>query len=227
LVFSLSIPNREKKKLPEKDVTLRFRENNKGYHNVEGKGSDVYGKYTIFGTLSTDNLLTIFRHFVVAKTKIRPITSAPPPINEPSQIRLPPTPVISEKQLGMDNVKIPQGDGPLDPFEYPTSGTYSAVSRGILRVNDDGSHDCQGKGDMTRDHLYGNQTSGFKVRLEPHFVQEAVARDPTCPFPVDSDMYKGSFQMKKGTRQEKIVDSQVVMKFHKNSQGSFNVMDGG
>ena len=64
-------------------------------------------------------------------------------------------PVILEKQLGMDDIKIPEGDGPLDPFEYPTSGAYSAVSRGILRVNDDGSHGFQGKWAMTRDHMHG------------------------------------------------------------------------
>ncbi|KAG7355493.1 bromodomain containing protein [Nitzschia inconspicua] len=212
-----------KKKLPEKDVTLRFRKNNKGYHNVEGKGSNAYGKYTISGTLTEDGVLTIFRHFAAAKTKARPVTSAPPPINEPGQSRRPSLPVIPEKKLSFDDVKVPDEDGLLEPFQPPANGTYSAVSRGVLRVNDDGSHGCQGKWAMTREHWTNNITNGFKVRLEPHFVLEALAKDPSRPFPVDSDMYKGSFQMKKGTRQQKIVDTQVVMKFRQNTQGSFNV----
>jgi Bromodomain/Bromodomain extra-terminal - transcription regulation len=212
-----------KKKLPEKDVTLRFRKNNKGYHNVEGKGSNAYGKYTISGTLTDDGILTIFRHFAPAKSKARPVTSAPPPINEPGQSRLPSIPVIPEKKLTFDDVKAPDGDEPLEPLEPPVNGTYSAVSRGVLRLNDDGSHGCQGKWAMTREHYTNNVTQGFKVRLEPHFVQEALNTDPSRPFPVDSEMYKGSFQIKKGTRQQKVVDTQVVMKFRKNTQGAFNV----
>jgi hypothetical protein len=37
-------------------------------------------------------------------------------------------------------------------------------------------------------------------------------------------MYKGSFQLKKqGSRYQTVVDQQVVMKFHMNTQGSYNV----
>ena len=42
---------------------LKFRENNEGYHNVEGKGSNVWGKYSITGTLDKEGVITLFRHY--------------------------------------------------------------------------------------------------------------------------------------------------------------------
>ena len=48
---------------------LRFTKNNAGYHNVEGKGFNAFGKYTITGTLSMDNVIIIFRHFKPIKVK--------------------------------------------------------------------------------------------------------------------------------------------------------------
>ena len=43
---------------------------------------------------------------------------------------------------------------------------YSAVSRGVLRVNEDGSHSCHGKWAMTREQFTNGQTSNFNFRLE-------------------------------------------------------------
>jgi hypothetical protein len=51
-----------------RDVVLKFRKNDAGEHNVEGKGSNVFGKYTITGSLTADNV-TIFRHFQPRKLK--------------------------------------------------------------------------------------------------------------------------------------------------------------
>ena len=59
-----------KTKVNELDITLRFIENNEGYHNVEGNGSNKFGKYTITGTLDKDRIVTLFRHFQVQKLKI-------------------------------------------------------------------------------------------------------------------------------------------------------------
>ncbi|KAL7442541.1 hypothetical protein ACHAXM_008437 [Skeletonema potamos] len=56
-----------KTKIEEKNVMLKFRENNEGYHNVEGKGSNVWGKYSITGTLNKDGEITLFRHYQAAK----------------------------------------------------------------------------------------------------------------------------------------------------------------
>ncbi|KAL3916387.1 MAG: hypothetical protein SGILL_005203 [Bacillariaceae sp.] len=219
--------------IKEKDVTLKFRKNNQGYHNVEGKGANAFGKYIISGTLTSDNVITIFRQFQIKKTKGRssaaaasvPVTAAPPPINEPGQTRRPSLAAAPVKEISMDDVKVPDGDT-LPPVVAPENGNYSAVSRGILRVNDDGSHGCQGKWAMTRDHLTGNTSSDFNIRLEAQYVEEAIKKDPSREFPLDSEMYKGSFQLKKGgggKRYNTIVDNQVVMKFRKNTSGFYNV----
>lgn len=247
--FDLNNEEGGKTKINEKDITLRFRKNNAGYHNVEGKGSNAFGKYTITGTLTKDNVVTIFRHFIPKKAKSSAsnaagsssssklsVTSAPPPLNAPGQTRkisphygssgAAPT----AKQLSMDDVVIPGGDNdqPVEPLKPPEHPNYSAVSRGILRANDDGAHSCQGKWAMTREHFTNGQSSNFSVRLEPHHSEEAMKNiDGNADgrvFPLDSDKYKGSFSLKKGgSRSQTIVDTQVVMKFRENTAGTYNI----
>jgi hypothetical protein len=222
--FDLNLDDGSKQKINEKDVTLRFRKNNAGYHNVEGRGSNAFGKYSITGTLTMDNVITIFRHFQVKKTKAaRPVTSAPPPINAPGQARRPSLPVAPEPQLKLDEVKVADGEEPLEPLKPPEHPTYSAVSRGVLRLNEDGSHSCQGKWAVTREHFTNGQTSNFTFRLEAHFAADA-AKKSGQQYPLDSEMYKGSFQLKKqGSRYQTVIDQQIVMKFRKNTAGSYNV----
>ena len=223
--FDLNLEDGSKKKIVEKDVTLRFRKNNAGYHNVEGRGSNAFGKYTITGTLTTDNIITIFRHFQVKKIKAaRSVTSAPPPINAPGQSRRPSLPAVPDPQLKLEEVSIPPGEEPMEAFKPPEQGTYSAVSRGVLRLNEDGSLSCQGKWAVTREHFTNGQTSNFTFRLESHFVAEALKKSNGRQFPLDSEMYKGSFQLKKGgTRYQTVIDQQIVMRFRKNTAGSYNV----
>lgn len=223
--FDLNLEDGSKKKIVEKDVTLRFRKNNAGFHNVEGRGSNAFGKYSITGTLTLDNVITIFRHFQIKKIKAaRPVTSAPPPINAPGQTRRPSLPVAPDPQLKIDEVKVPPGDEPMEALVPPDQGTYSAVSRGVLRLNDDGSLSCQGKWAVTREHFTNGQTSNFTFRLEAHFAAEALKKSDGREFPLDSEMYKGSFQLKKGgTRYQTVIDQQIVMKFRKNTAGSYNV----
>ncbi|CAJ1938218.1 unnamed protein product [Cylindrotheca closterium] len=221
--FDLNQEDGSKSKIVEKDVTLKFRKNSAGYHNVDGRGSNYFGKYTITGTLTNDNVITIFRHFKPIKLKgpNRPVTSAPPPLNTPGQSRKPSVPATPEPQLKLDEVVVPQGDDPVDALTPPENPSYSAVSRGVLRLNDDGSHSCQGKWAVTREHFTNGQTSSFTFRLEAHHASDAGS---DRPFPLDSAMYKGSFQLKKGvSRYQTIVDQQIVMKFKKNKAGSFNV----
>lgn len=246
--FDLNNETGGKTKISEKDITLRFKKNNAGYHNVEGKGSNAFGKYTISGTLTKDNVITIFRHFIVKKIKSSAssavsssssklsVTSAPPPLNAPGQTRKMSPHYGSSgsgpaaKQLSLDDVVIPGDDieqlaEPLKPPDHPN---YSAVSRGVLRVNEDGSHSCQGKWAMTREHFTNGTTSNFAFRLEPHHAEEAMKNiDGNAngrAFPLDSDKYKGSFSLKKGgSRSQTIVDTQVVMKFRENTAGFYNV----
>ena len=224
--FDLNVEDGTKRKIVEKDVTLRFRKNNAGYHNVEGKGSNAFGKYSITGTLTEDNVITIFRHFQIKKVKTanRPVTSAPPPINTPGQSRRPSIATAPEPQLKIDEVQVPPGDEPMEATKIPEQGTYSAVSRGILRLNDDGSLSCQGKWAVTREHFNNGQTSNFTFRLEANFAAEALKKSSGREFPLDSEMYKGSFQLKKGgTRNQTVIDQQIVMKFRKNTAGAYNV----
>jgi hypothetical protein len=241
--FDLNNEQGGKTKINEKDITLRFRKNNAGYHNVEGKGSNAFGKYTITGTLTKDNVVTIFRHFILKKTKASAssaagssnssklsVTSAPPPLNAPGQTRKVEPHAGSgpaAKQLSLDDVVTPGDDSqqPAEPVKAPEHPNYSAVSRGVLRVNEDGSHSCQGKWAMTREHFTNGVTSNFNFRLEPHHSEESMNGNANGrAFPLDSDKYKGSFSLKKGgSRSQTIVDTQVVMKFRENTAGTYNV----
>jgi hypothetical protein len=76
--FDLSNDDGTRTRINERDVTLKFRKNNAGYHNVEGRGSNVFGKYSITGTLTLDYILTIFRHFQHRKIKTKPPESSVP-----------------------------------------------------------------------------------------------------------------------------------------------------
>uniref|UniRef100_A0A7S4AEH9 Bromo domain-containing protein n=1 Tax=Pseudo-nitzschia australis TaxID=44445 RepID=A0A7S4AEH9_9STRA len=258
--FDLNNEKGGKTKINETDITLRFRRNNAGYHNVEGKGSNAFGKYTITGTLTKDNIVTIFRHFIQKKSKASssssasvsassrlPVTSAPPPLNAPGQPRTASPHYGSSgaapaaKQLSLDDVVVPGNDDndndndgtatatPAEPLKPPDLGTYTAVFRGVLRANEDGSHSCQGKWAITREHFTSGQTSNCAFRLESHHAEQAIANSENGGgarhlFPLDSDRYKGSFQLKKGgSRYQIIIDTQMVMKFRENTSGTFNV----
>ena len=243
--FDLSNDDGSRTRINERDVTLKFRPNNAGYHNVEGKGSNVFGKYSITGTLTMENVITIFRHFQPRKLKSKAAAAAAPAasvasgapgpatVSAPAQPRRPSTQAAFEPKLKLDDVKLPteaEAGKSVEPVQPPLSGAYSAVSRGVLRVNDDGSHVCNGKWAITREHFTNNQTSVFTFRLESHLATEAAAemkngKTGARQFPVDSAFYKGTFALKKpgSTRFTTIVDDQVVMKFCMNSQGSYNV----
>ena len=251
--FDLTNADGSKTKVNERDVMLRFQKNSAGYHNVEGRGTNAFGKYSITGTLSLDNVITIFRQFKPIKTKTK-VTSAPPPINKGSQARRPSTQqAFPEPRLKMEDVVVPEeGKKPedVDPIAPPDHSAYSAVSRGVLKLSEDGSHMCTGKWAVTREHFTSGQTSAFSFRLEAHYALEAANElknkdkkedkkegedgtattttvgTPVIPeeFPLDSALYKGTFQLKKGgSRYQTIVDQQIVMKFRKNKQGSYNV----
>jgi hypothetical protein len=233
--FALKNDDGTTTRINERDVVLKFRKNNAGNHNVEGKGSNVFGKYSITGTLTADNVITIFRHFQPRKLKnsLKALgnTAGAGPVGAPVVARKPSVPPM-EPKLKIEDVQLPveaASGSPVEPMKPPENSTYSAVSRGVLRVNEDGSHSCQGKWAVTREHFTNGQTSNFNFRLEAHFAAEAVAalkkeQDEPRVFPLDSPMYKGSFQLRKqGSRYQTVVDQQVVMKFHMNTQGSYNV----
>lgn len=253
--FDLSNPDGTRTRISEKDVTLKFRKNSDGFYNVEGRGSNAFGKYSITGTLSNDNVITIFRHFQQRKAKkskdSSKVTSAPGPLHGGGQAKAPVPP--PEPKLKLDDVKLPENADDtekLSSIPPPDHGTYSAVSRGVLRLNEDGAITCQGKWALTRDHFNNGQSNAMSFRLEPHFAAEAAAAmkkkkeanenkdgdggKASTPvsavpsvnktFPVDAALYKGSFQMRKGpSKTTKVIDQQIVLIFRKNSAGSYNV----
>lgn len=238
--FELSNEDATRTRINERDVTLKFRPNNAGYHNIEGKGSNVFGKYTITGTLTLDNVITIFRVFLPRKikTKIPAVVPSSAGIGGPDPGKRFAYSLGADLKLKLEDVDISafvlsEKNGaieePFDPISPPPIGSYAAVSQGVLRVNEDGSHSCQGKWAVTREHFTNSLTSNFNFRLEAHFAQDAINNSEATngehrQFPLDSALYKGSFQMKKqGARLQTILDQQIVMKFRKNTQGSFNV----
>lgn len=250
--FDLSNEDGSRTRITEKDITLKFRKNNAGYHNIEGKGSNAFGKYSITGTLTQDNVLTIFRHFQPRKIKTQGVAPKAPVSSSANSAQGKAAAPLPEPKISLDEVIISDGDkkdGSLDSIPPPQHGTYSALMRGIMRLNDDGAHTCSGKWAMTREHFNNGTVSNFSFRLEPHFAAQGAAamkkangESPdeddsgsngvslsTAPpgsmtFPVDSALYKGSFQMKRsGTKYTSVIDQQIALKFRKNSEGSYNV----
>lgn len=205
----------------EKDVVLKFKKNNGGFYNVEGKGTNMFGKYTISGTLNKDNGITLFRHFMPVKSKKAVAPSAAYGSSK-----------IGGRSLTLDDVDVPKEEF-YKPIEAPADGLYQALSRGSFKVNEDGFHTCTGKWAASRSLHAANNSSNFNFGLEEHHAKQAIEdmkrkgliddkdANNVKLFPVDSANYKGSFKMKKGTAP--IIDQQIAMKFRKNTQGSYNV----
>jgi len=219
----------KKTRITERDVVLKFKKNNAGYYNVEGKGTNMFGKYSISGTLDKENTITLFRHFapIKAKKTVQPALSAAPiQINNQQD---------SLSRMTLDDVDVPDQPS-YEPITAPIDGHYQALSRGVFKVNEDGAHTCSGKWAQSRSHHTTNVTSNFHFGLEEHHAKQALedmkrkglidirdANDGKI-FPVDSANYKGSFKMKKGTAKlQPVIDHQIVMKFRKNTSGSYNV----
>lgn len=215
--FNLTMEDSSRTRIVERDVNLKFKKNNQGFYNVEGKGSNMFGKYAITGTLDNDNIITIFKHFEPAKVKTAK-TPAPAPVI--STVETSTLPQIQNNSTGprmtLDDVKLEDKDS-YEPCKPPLEGEYAALSRGIMRVGDDGNHTCTGKWAITKGQFSSNMTSNFHFGLEEYHVGDRE-------FPVDSAEYKGSFKMRKGTaKMQSIVDQQLVIKFRKNTAGSYNV----
>jgi hypothetical protein len=213
--FNLTDGDGTRNRIPERDVTLKFKKNNAGFYNVEGKGFNMFGKYNITGTLSNDNIITIFRHFQPSSKK--PKKTAPPAVIQPPEIL---SETLDSDFMTLDDVKVPDSDE-IEQLIGPEDGHYSALSRGVLRLNSDGVISCTGKWALTRTHFNNGLTSPFTFGLEEH---HAKSEDGSVHFPVDSANYKGSFKMKRGTTKlQSVIDKQIVMKFRKNTAGSYNV----
>jgi len=197
-----------KQRVTERDVTLKFHQNNAGEWNVDGKGSNGFGKYTITGTMVGDEI-EIYRHY--APVPPRKAVAAP-------VVRTPALPAVeaAPAALSFDDVTVPKEE--VIATMPPASGSYSAISRGTLRVNGDNTHTCAGKWSVSREAYTNGATSNF------HFGLEDAGEDI---FPLDSTRYKGSFKMrnKSGSvsKYTAVIDRQIVLKFKMNTLGSYNV----
>lgn len=255
----------ERNKITERDVTLKFRLNSEGYHNVEGRGANIYGKYNITGTLEKDGTITLFRIFQAVKPKAKKTTikiSAPGSAsgaNGSASGRLPKSGAAAAAAaappatlLTFADVNLPDEEVP-PPLHAPEQ--FTATSRGILKMEEDGTHSCSGSWAMTNEHFQSGITSKYHFGISSHHaaedakvmlekmkesgrdeddkrrVKSPMAGDSLSPetlanstFPIDSENYKGSFKLRKGsTRTQTIIDQQIVLKFVKNSGGSYNV----
>ena len=235
---------------------MKFRENSEGYHYVEGRGSNIYGKYSITGTLDKEGTITLFRHFQALKPKTNKKSSTTnvklsAPKNggntkAPKASSATPAPTAL---LTFDDVDAPKDDEAPAPFSPPEQ--FTAVSRGILKIENDGTHTCSGSWAMSNEHYSNGLTSKYHFGIAAHDAAEnakamldrmkesGLDKDDdrtiknlgsngvspvslaNSTFPIDSTQYKGSFKMRKGTT--RTVDQQIVLKYVKNSSGSYNV----
>lgn len=249
-------------KVAERDVTLKFIPNSEGQHNVEGRGSNVFGKYSITGTLLEDGTITLSRHFqsIKLKTSKKPSSTGAVANGGNSNSALPSTDVevaasvAQTSLLTFDDVDIPKGDeipgvpSPLNPPEQ-----FAATSRGILKIEPDGTHTCSGSWALSNEHFQNGLTSKYHFGVTTDKAEAdacaMIERFKACnlqkeddrqiqnvknengpvtlahsTFPLDSTNYKGSFKLRKGpTRTQTIIDNQIILKFVKNSGGSYNV----
>jgi hypothetical protein len=248
-------------KVAERDVTLKFVLNSDGYYNVEGRGSNVFGKYSITGLLMEDGTITLCRHFQALKLKASRKsgnvkqsdtdegTNLISTISRDAEVEA----AVSVGQtstvhLTFDDVNLPSDEVP-PPLEAPEQ--YTATSRGILKIEPDGTHTCSGSWALSNEHYSTGWTSKYHFGIVAHnAVDDAKAmlerglvkgddrhienlnnENGISPvtlahstFPIDSTNYKGSFRLRKGaTRSQTIIDHQIVLKYLKNSGGSYNV----
>jgi len=59
----------ERTKVAERYFTLKFLLNSDGYHNVEGRGSNEFGKFSITGLLMEDGTITLCKHWEIKELK--------------------------------------------------------------------------------------------------------------------------------------------------------------
>jgi len=175
--FYVTADANNKTKVAEKDVILKFSKNSEGYHNVEGKGSNYYGKYTITGTLDKEGVITIFRNFQAPKVKaskksaataqVTVSTPEPGPLNGAASSASISSAATGPNLVSLDDVRAPlAGSGPVPVLDPPRD--YAAVMRGILKIEADGSHTCTGNWAVTNDHFQSGLTSKYHFGIEGH-----------------------------------------------------------
>lgn len=248
----------ERTKMQERDVTIKFIMNSDGYYNVEGKGSNIYGKYSITGTLK-ESTITFSRNFQAPKVKSTKKTAHAKLSSTGGDSSVSASPedeavsVQATTLLTFDDVDYPKDNIIPPPISPPEK--FAALSRGTLKIESDGSQTCTGNWALTnRDFDNGitakyhfgipadNAVEDAEVMLEQMKASGLMQTDDRriknlerndnaispvtlahSTFPIDSASYRGSFKMRKGTKTQSYTDKQIVLKYVKNSAGSYNV----
>ncbi len=188
-----------KTKVEEQDVVLNFVENSEGYYNVEGKGSNSFGKYTISGTLSTEGVITIYRHYpllVAQPTKVKKKESVPQV--KPPPAKLIPTGVVCLRGKLMRNTVEGMS---LDKYcVHKITGLWSMGLDKIIADPENTKGECN------------------------KFEYEHKASGGVTAFPL-SGKYNGSFLVNapQGNAKTKIEEKNVMLKFRENNEGYHNV----
>jgi len=104
-------------KISETDVELMFTKNNEGYYNIEGAGSNLYGSYYIYGTFTSDGVITMCRKF-----------------EEDKQIPVQTKRVASRK---------PRSSGNKRGRKSSSTGTPSKKKK--IKTKEEDKHSCAGK----------------------------------------------------------------------------------
>jgi len=191
-----------KTKVEEQDVVLNFVENNEGFYNVEGKGSNMYGKYTISGTLSTEGVITIYRHYtslVAQPTK----TNKTKKKESVPQVKPPPTKLIPTGVVCLRGKLVRNTSEGISLDKYCIHKITGMWAMGLDKILADPENS---KGECS------------------NFEYEHKASGGVTAFPL-SGKYNGSFLVNAphGGAKTKIEEKNVMLKFRENTEGYHNV----
>ena len=226
--FLLNQDANTKTKVQEKDISLKFKPNNAGGYNVEGRGSNGFGRYTITGVAQWKDdkkklQVTIFRHFVKPSSNVKSTSSSSSSNSQSggkstAQQAVPLKWNSLQEALGeLYSVSL-ETEEALQPPE-----SYSAVSRGNFSYKDDGLITCSGKWAVTKDKLSAGG-SLYSFGLDTSTYSNNSSKKGGSPADWSSHLYKGTFQLKTNKNSKKtIVDTQLALQFVPNKQGTYNV----
>eukprot|EP00804_Cyclotella_cryptica_P014734 CCRYP_019948-RA/>CCRYP_019948-RA protein AED:0.36 eAED:0.37 QI:0/0/0/1/1/1/3/0/727 len=163
-------------------------------------------------------------------TTLTTTTPAPGLLNasRDKKAALPPIPPMEDLQLSFDDVEAPDGSELVPVVQAPL--TYGAVSK-VIEWDDNEFLPFWNPSHIAAEDAKTMLERMDKVGATDHDDRRINIPDRGGPtmlnnetFPIDSVRYRGSFKMRKGVSKSTTVrDDQIVLKFVKNTSGSYNV----
>jgi hypothetical protein len=154
----------------EQDVIFNFVENNEGYHNVEGSGSNSFGKYTTSGTLTKEGVITIYHHYPLVVAQSTKVKKETVPQGKPLPTKL-------EKVASITKDATPEGGSESDQDSCATAKrvvlidarSSSAEEQGLSEAISDLLVEAkqiiqQGGGENEHDNGIGLDTDQLDIR---------------------------------------------------------------